>query len=131
MRNMEEGQAAALGRAAIAEARTRGAEGGDGGRRRIICGVICGVIACVAAFVCFFVFIDTGSSASSSGTVKVATTPSPVAAPTPSPVAGRLGYARPNREPGRDRVDARTDVGAERGWRDRCAWEQALGHWLL
>jgi len=49
----------------------------------------------------------------------------------PDALAGRLGYARPNREPGRDRVDARTDVGAERGWRDRCAWEQALGHWLL
>ena len=87
MRNMEDGQAAALGRAAIADARSRqGADAGDFGRRRVICGVLVGVVVCVAALVCFFVFVDTGSTASSSGTVKVATTPSPVAAPTPSPV---------------------------------------------
>ena len=94
MRNMEEGQAVTLGASVIAVAQMRRAAGatgnGDDRRRWVICSVLCGL---GSALVCFFVFVDTGSitlpkkhRSTSSGTVKVATSPSPVAAPTPSPV---------------------------------------------
>lgn len=93
MQNMENGQAAALGRAAILEAQQRqaatgGAPGTRDGRRRTILYIVMAVIVLTVLIVLYFLFLYTPSS-SSSTTIASPTpaTPAPYPSPTPKPVA--------------------------------------------
>ena len=92
MSNMEDGQAAMLGRAAITEARNRQASGGGASgarsRRGLYATLIAAVVLCGIAAGLYYVLTSSASSsaASSSSSKSGGSTPSPVAASTPAPV---------------------------------------------
>ena len=84
MRGMEEGQAAALGRAAIAERRAR-AGGGDRNSKARRAAYGCGALVVLLAFLALLFFFvvepDLKSEASDSSSTGAKTTPSPVHRP--------------------------------------------------